>query len=285
MRRLLLLAALSALGVLTLASTALAQSGAAVVEGAPPQPDYALEGNTLVIDGDQGIDCPSVVQATEQYGDDPSFVPGIRDAARLCYQYGFSPSGNEVPSAAPDVAAPVPPAERQKDLDCVGLLETGANPEQGTSPKVAREQAQAILAEDPSDPNDLDADGDGVACEFEESPTGEVAFEDGTGFAETVTSVEAPLQYATPAPVEEAAPVASSSEASDDSVTQPTGAVAPVVPDAAPTKQPSSAGERSSLKELPATGGYALLPGAFATFLSVTALGILVLAARRRRAS
>ena len=187
------------------------------------------------------------------------------------------------------ISAPPTQAEQGQDLDCVGLLDAEANPEQGASPEVAQQQAQAVLAEDPTDPNGLDADGDGIACEFEESPTGQVAFEDGTGFTETVTSAEAPQQYATPSPIEAAAPTTSSE--APDSVTQATQpeAVATVTTAAAPEeKQPSPAGRSSSLSELPATGGYAIQSGAFVALLVGAALVgpvILLLARRMRRAA
>ncbi|MBN9757572.1 hypothetical protein Ae406Ps2_2452 [Pseudonocardia sp. Ae406_Ps2] len=47
-------------------------------------------------------------------------------------------------------AAGAPATGRGSDLDCVDL---------------SRAQAQAVLAADPSDPNNLDRDGDGRACE------------------------------------------------------------------------------------------------------------------------
>lgn len=200
---------------------------------------------------------------------------------------GLACEGVPYSPAEPDVAAPATPAENGQDLDCVGLLEAETNPEQGTSPEVAQEQAQAILVEDRTDPNVLDADGDGVACEFEQSPTGEVAFEDGTGFAETITSAEAPPQYATPSPAAEAVPAAPG-EDTDASATPSTEPVIPETSDAAPgAKKESSGGQDSSPTELPATGGYTLLPGASVVLLGTATVisSVLVLAVRRRRAS
>ncbi len=202
---------------------------------------------------------------------------------------GLACEGVTYSPAEPDVAAPATPIEGQRDLDCVGLLETESNPEQGASPEAVQQEAQAILSEDPSDPNGFDADGDGVACEFEESSTGEVAFEDGSGFAETVTSAEAPQQYATPSPIEEAAPVALSEVSNEAPNEAPNDSVTPVTSDATPeAKQPVSAGQNSSQTELPATGGRTLLPGASITFMGGAALvimGVLLLATRRRRVS
>ena len=72
--------------------------------------------------------------------------------------------------------APAALAQQRTDLDCSQIGTPGASPEE------VQGQAQDMLVEDSTDPNGLDADGDGVACEFEQSPGGEVAFEDGTGF-------------------------------------------------------------------------------------------------------
>ena len=79
--------------------------------------------------------------------------------------------------------APAALAQQEADLDCSQLGAPGASPEE------AQAEAQATFDADPVDPNGLDADGDGTACEFEASPNGEVAFEDGTGF---VTDAAAP---------------------------------------------------------------------------------------------
>lgn len=59
----------------------------------------------------------------------------------------------EETTTAPEAATPAagaPTAGRGSDLDCVDL---------------SRAQAQAVLAADPSDPHNLDRDGDGRACE------------------------------------------------------------------------------------------------------------------------
>lgn len=79
--------------------------------------------------------------------------------------------------------SPAAMAQQGTDLDCSQLGTPGASPEE------VQAQAQATLDADPSDPNGLDPDGDGVACEFGASSTGEVSFEDGTGF---VTDAAAP---------------------------------------------------------------------------------------------
>ncbi len=78
--------------------------------------------------------------------------------------------------------SPAALAQQGADLDCSQLGAPGASPEE------VQAQAQATLDADPSDPNGLDSDGDGVACEFEASSTGEVSFEDGTGFVSDVAA-------------------------------------------------------------------------------------------------
>ncbi len=52
------------------------------------------------------------------------------------------------------------------DVDCIQFL--------------TQAEAQAAYNADPSDPNGLDADGDGIACETTASPAGVIEFEDGT---------------------------------------------------------------------------------------------------------
>ncbi|WP_060710916.1 hypothetical protein [Pseudonocardia sp. HH130629-09] len=62
-------------------------------------------------------------------------------------------TGPEETTTAPETTTPAagaPATGRDSDLDCVDL---------------SRAQAQAVLAADPSDPNNLDRDGDGRACE------------------------------------------------------------------------------------------------------------------------
>lgn len=51
--------------------------------------------------------------------------------------------------------------------------------ELGDSGEQAQQEAQALLNQDPSDPNGLDADGDGIPCEFTES-SGQISYEDGS---------------------------------------------------------------------------------------------------------
>jgi hypothetical protein len=51
--------------------------------------------------------------------------------------------------------------------------------ELGDSGEQAQQEAQTLLNQDPSDPNGLDADGDGIPCEFTESD-GQISYEDGS---------------------------------------------------------------------------------------------------------
>ena len=109
--------------------------------------------------------------------------------------------------------APVAQAQEEaepgtvSDLACVLLL-----PEDSSNPEDAQAGARAILEADPSDPNGLDADGDGVACEFEASSTGEVSFEDGSGFVADYAS-PAPQQYEPPSSDLDCADFGSNAEA------------------------------------------------------------------------
>lgn len=80
----------------------------ALAQTSDGSPTYALEGDQLIVDGDQAFDCPSLIGAVEQYGSgQPSGASvaapqseQVTRYARLCYQYGFSPSGGETPDAA-----------------------------------------------------------------------------------------------------------------------------------------------------------------------------------------
>ncbi len=58
-------------------------------------------------------------------------------------------------------------------------VQSPACAELGDSGEQAQQEAQTLLSQDPSDPNGLDADGDGIPCEFTES-AGEISYEDGS---------------------------------------------------------------------------------------------------------
>ncbi len=130
------------------------------------------------------------------------------------------------------------PAE-MNDLDCVDF---------GT-----QSDAQATYNADSSDPNGLDRDGDGIACESSYSLASGTTFEDGSGMIEGTGGGPAP------------------SDAEVAPVTPPTGADSPVFQPAEP-----------DVAELPNTGG----PGA-ALLLPVAGLllvtGLIGLKVARRR--
>ncbi len=218
--------------------------------------------------------------------------------------------------------SPAALAQQGTDLDCSQLGIPGASPDE------VQEEAQATLAADPSDPNGLDPDGDGVACEFEASSTGEVAFEDGTGFvtdaapapqdddldceefasqgeAQAVLDadtddpndldadgdgiacnelISAPPTQATGTPTQYQTPAAPSVEVAP--VTPPPGADSPVFqptePDVAETSSPApttSSPRPSALQQLPATGGFSLLIPGLSSVALLIGLGVL---ARRK---
>lgn len=94
-----------------------------------------------------------------------------------------------------DVPGEGEPAPSGGDLTCVAVLGPGSGAL--ADPEKAQTEAQAILDRDPSDPNGLDANGNGSACEFTGSPTDGVTFEDGSaiigdGGAPSPTGQEAP---------------------------------------------------------------------------------------------
>lgn len=79
-----------------------------------PPPKYAVEGDLLITEGDEVVDCNSLAYFVEQGGTDAMVQ---RDLA-LCYQYGFSPSGVQYD--------PTPP----RDAPATGplLVPPGASP-------------------------------------------------------------------------------------------------------------------------------------------------------------
>ena len=99
--------------------------------------------------------------------------------------------------------------------------------ELGDSGEQAQQEAQALLNQNPSDPNGLDADGDGIPCEFTES-SGQISYEDGSVIF--VTPAAPPQeQYQTP-PGAEVAP-ATPPPGADSPVFQPTEPDTAVLPD------------------------------------------------------
>lgn len=129
-----------------------------------------------------------------------------------------------------------PEAATQGDLDCADFA--------------SQAEAQAVFDADPTDPNGLDADGDGVACES-----------DTEGVPEPGTIGQA---YGYQYPSQDDAAGANDAE-------EPTGAGASRIPEAevaeeggASSPEDSGEGETSSssgINELPATGGVSLALG------------------------
>lgn len=82
-----------------------------------------------------------------------------------------------------------PAALAQERLNCTDLLSAG-------SAEDIQQAAQARLDQNPNGPaQNLDADGDGIACEYTTSVASGTEFEDGSGFisgAETPPSAEEP---------------------------------------------------------------------------------------------
>ena len=163
MRRSLLLAALCAAVVLAIAPAAGATSYA--YGSCAEMPTQELAQGTL-----DSPDYSTLSASDDELNLDPDGV-------------ACNDPGNLVGGESPEGPA--------SDLSCVDFAPVGESPE------VVQAQAQAALNEDPSDPNGLDADGDGVACEFEASSTGEASFEDGSGMV-VDRAAPAPQQYEQP---------------------------------------------------------------------------------------
>lgn len=131
----------AALAVMLIAAApALAQTAGGPSAGSPT---YALQGDQLIVDGDQAFDCPSLTSAVEQYGSgqasgDSVATPQSEQVARyaqLCYQYGFSASVGETPSVA---------AESQPTAALQSAPEAESAPAQG--PTAAPAQGPSVQA-------------------------------------------------------------------------------------------------------------------------------------------
>ena len=147
MKRLGFLAALSMLTMLILAPTALAQDGA-------------------------DLDCSDFAtqqEAQAVFNQDPS-DPNNLDADDDGMACETLPDGTMEDDAANGNGATNGNGTTE-DLDCVDFA--------------TQEAAQANLNANPSDPNNLDADDDGIACERTIDAADAVQFEDGTGFSIT----------------------------------------------------------------------------------------------------
>lgn len=86
----------------------------------------------------------------------------------------------EQPTAPGQYVPPTAPAPQvdQEDLDCADF--------------VSRAEAQAVLDADPGDPYGLDADGDGVACEEDDTRTGTRVTPDGLQYSDLPDVVPTP---------------------------------------------------------------------------------------------
>ena len=286
-----------------------------VVDTAAPAP---LEGEQETpTQGDRDcVDFATQEEAQATFDADPSDPNGLDEDGdgQACESTGSPADGiafEDGSAMIEDSASPAGPAPGADDIQCGGTLE---NP--FSSAEEFREQGQAIYDGDPSDPNGLDEDGDGQACEFTQEPLGAVFFEDGSGFIDqsasppeaaspdaeiapttpppgtdspvsqpTEPNVAAPQSEA-PGPGAEVAPVTQPSGA-DTTVSRP-GEPGVAAPTAGRTERPSapvSSAPRtpSSIRELPATGGSDLPLPVSAGGALLMGLGALVLAAQRRR--
>ena len=140
-KRLLLLLATAAMAMLVATPAALAQAG--------------------------DLDCADFAtqeEAQAMLDADPSDPNGL-DADGDGVACETLPSGGMEDGTMTDGANEDAGTTEQNDLDCVDFA--------------TQAEAQATYDADPSDPNGLDADGDGIACESTES-AGEISYEDGT---------------------------------------------------------------------------------------------------------
>lgn len=87
-------------------------------------------------------------------------------------QYAEDPPPEDPPEVPPEVV-------QNESSNAPSNAPNVACSELGDSGEQAQQGAQEILSQYPSDPNGLDADGDGIPCEFVES-TGKTSYEDGS---------------------------------------------------------------------------------------------------------
>ena len=193
---------------------------------------------------------------------------------------GEAPAETTQPGSIPPTQYGQPDAPTQGDLACGAVLGPGSGAL--TGPEKAQAEAQAVLDRDPSDPNGLDANGNGLACEFTGNPTDGVIFEDGSAIiadsdapAPTGEEVTEPggtafgSQYNDPESsrvddaVEGAAEeVAESTPNASGSRTTSRDAAAPKSAIGGETANASGSGASGGITELPATGGVSLALGA-----------------------
>jgi hypothetical protein len=115
--------------------------------GSEPESPAASQSASAGSGGDSNLDCASfetheeAQRVFEQDLSDPHYLDGDGDGVAC----------EDLPKSQPDDQTPSAGSGTDSDLDCASF-ET-------------QEQAQRVLEQDPSDPNYLDGDGDGVACE------------------------------------------------------------------------------------------------------------------------
>ena len=163
----------------------IAAPGCTVSEGASITLEDGDGTHALFVDGQQGIEITSTIDQITMVGPNDDYIwnyavsssdPGF-DAAELVVV--------TTTNIACDAASQPPnqPPTTTTDLDCADFA--------------TQQDAQAELERDPSDPNNLDADGDGVACET--YPYGDSGGTGGGGdldCADFATHGEAQREYA-----------------------------------------------------------------------------------------
>ncbi len=229
MRRFMLMAAMCAALVLAMAPAVMAQSrGPSGADGTFNCRDFDFQEDAQAFfDNDpgdtNGLDGPP--------GDASTGQPGVACEELPSRGTGTTEEPVEPPTETTQPTTPTqyeqPETPTTSDLDCADFA--------------SQAEAQAIFDADPSDPNGLDADGDGIACE-DNDPT------------------EPTTQYTPP----DTNPT-TVTETPDEEMTSPTP-VQPVAPTTTETVGGGTPGATSatSATQLPATGGpsLALLAGA-----------------------
>ncbi len=149
-----------------LESSASASASSEPEDNPPEETDLEEETSAPSSSGD--LDCSDFgtqaeAQAVyEQDTSDPNGLDGPKgegytgDPGIACEELPGGPTSSPEPSSPepsspePSSSEPAPPSSGGGDVDCAD---------------VSQDEAQAILQDDPSDPNGLDADDDGLACE------------------------------------------------------------------------------------------------------------------------
>lgn len=165
MRRLSLLAALSLVVMLVFSPAATGQSrGPSGADGTYNCEDFDTQEQAQAFyDADpsdpDGLDGPPGEAFTGEPGVACEGLPSGGDGSET--GGGVAPSGNG------NGGTGVAPTGTSSDLDCIDFA--------------TQAEAQAVYNQDPSDPNGLDADNDGIACETTTNTANTTEYEDGTG--------------------------------------------------------------------------------------------------------